>query len=79
MDLHEINELAYENGYHVVNTTIERSGYPRYTSYAIVDFDSFKEAEEFADKHGMRVVLLTKRDGWDFWYNDNERLIEARS
>lgn len=57
-----------------VETTSEASGYPRGLGRAVVGFDTFEEAQDVADKYGLTVVKLHKRDGWQLWHNDRQAL-----
>lgn len=34
----------------------------------ITGFDSFEDAEEFANKHGLTICSFTKKDGHHFWH-----------
>ena len=60
-----------------VETTSEASGYPRGLGRAVVGFDTFEEARQVADKYGLTVVKLHKRDGWQLWYNDRRELDDS--
>lgn len=60
-----------------VETTSEMSGYPRGLGRAVVGFDTFEEAQEVADKYGLTVVKLHKRDGWQLWYNDGQKMYDG--
>ena len=73
----DIKQLASKNGYDYVETTSELTGYPRDIEAAITGFENFDEAQDFADKNGLRLVLLTKRNGWDFWTGRTNWLQEA--
>ncbi len=43
-----INEIASENGLHVIDTTTGLNGYPRALKKAIIGFDDFEQAENDA-------------------------------
>ncbi len=73
----DIKQLASENGYDYVETTSELTGYPRNIEAAITGFENFDEAQDFADRNGLRLVLLTKRDGWDLWTGRTNWIYEA--
>lgn len=66
-------ELAYENGYQTIETTTGRNGYPQELKYAIVGFDTFDEAQEFADNHELELQIFHRHFGWQLWVRDNNR------
>lgn len=68
MDYKEMKDIASENGLQFVETTSERSGYPRYVKGALIGFVDFQQAEELAEKHGLDIEVIEKRDGWNLWY-----------
>jgi len=71
MDYYDLSEFANQYGLDIVETTSERSGYPRNLKYALVGFDTFEECKSFCDKYGFHPVHLEKRDGWQLWYRGN--------
>lgn len=77
MKKEELGNIACENGLEIVETTSDRSGYPRGLGWAVIGFYSFEEAKELADKHGLQVTLLERFDGWQLWYNSKQTLYEA--
>lgn len=64
----DLRELAEQNGLRFVEATSESNGYPRNLKDALVGFDTFEEAEALAKEHGLDIMLLHKRDGWQLWY-----------
>lgn len=50
-------------------TTVEggNNGYPRNMRGAIIGFDSWEQAEKFANEFGLSLVMLHKRDGWQMY------------
>ena len=66
MDLWQIAE--YE-GLHTVSVTESNNGYPTNVRTAITGFDSWEQAEDLAQQHGLQTVLLTQNFGWVLWYN----------
>lgn len=52
----------------VVETTSERNGYPRFLEDAIIGFTSWEEAKSFAYSHGLSLIWLDRRDGWNLWH-----------
>lgn len=68
----DLRELADNEGLHYVETTSEGSGYPRNLKGAIIGFDDFAHAEALAKEHGLTIMQLHKRDGWQLWYRKDE-------
>lgn len=60
----------------IVETTIGMNGYPQCLKDAIVGFDNFKQAEELAEKHNLRITTLHKRDGWHLWERNSNTTYE---
>ena len=65
----EIRGLAHDYGYNSVDT---KSG-----GAAVVGFDTWEEAEKFADMQGLRLALLSRRDGARLFEGDNDYLLYA--
>lgn len=63
-----MRDLAEREGLHFVETTSESNGYPRNLKDALVGFDTFEQAEALAKEHGLDIMLLHKRDGWQLWH-----------
>lgn len=63
-------ELANEWGLDVVEITQGTNGYPEGLYKALKGFDYFENAEDFAEQVGGEVVLISKRDGHQFWKNN---------
>lgn len=66
-------ERAYEEGLELVTITQGVNGYPSGLYKAVSGFESFEDAERFADEVKGEVVLLTKRDGHQFWSNNGRQ------
>lgn len=50
--------------------TTGMNGYPQgLGNYAVIGFDSFADAEKFADENGCEVHLFKVRDGHQLWSN----------
>lgn len=73
-----IEQVAYICGLNVVETTTGRNGYPQNIKKAIIGFnyDEWKYAESIADKYGLRITTLHKRDGWQLWERNGDTTIE---
>lgn len=63
----EILDRAEELGLTIIETTSEGNGYPRNLKKAIVGFESFEQAEEFAKENGGEVIELAKKAGQQLW------------
>ena len=72
----DFENLACQNGLELIETTSERSGYPRNLKKAIIGFASFEEASEYAEKHDLSIEIFQKRDGWNVWYRTGYRAYE---
>ena len=62
-----LEEIAYEHGLDLIETTSEMNGYPRNLKKAIVGFSTFDEAQRLADMYDLTVQEFTRRDGWQLW------------
>lgn len=65
--MNTIDFLNLANEFNLIETTSESNGYPRNLRKAIIGFESFEQAEELAEKHGLSIEMFEKRDGWDLW------------
>lgn len=63
-----LEEIAYENGLEIVETTSERTGYPSHMMDALTGFSSFAEAKRIADEHNLTLIWIDQRDGWQNWH-----------
>lgn len=61
--------LADDWGLDIVEVTKGKNGYPEGLYKAIVGFDYFENAEDFAKQVNGEVVLLSKRNGHHLWTN----------
>ena len=59
-----LKEIANEIGLQVITTTIDLSGFPKNERLGVIGFDSYNQAESFAEKHDLDVVLFWRRNGW---------------
>ena len=73
----DFENLAYQNGLELIETTSERSGYPRNLKKAIIGFDSFEEASKLAQEHGLSIEVFQRRDGWSLWYRTKKLATES--
>lgn len=59
-------EEAY-GSYGIVCIAREENGRKICDKDAVIGFDDFGEADEFADRHGGRLVVLYRKSRCDFW------------
>ena len=69
-------DLAYDWGLNIVEVTQGMNGYPEGLYKAVIGFDYFENAEDFAEQIGGEVVLLSRRDGHAL-YTNNGRAYEG--
>lgn len=66
----------YAPNLEVVETTSERSGYPRYIIPAIIGFEDWDQAELFCDENpDSQLMWLDRRDGWNLWHRGNNAIV----
>lgn len=70
----DIREIADQEGLDVIETTTGTNGYPQNLKFAIVDFDTFEQAQELADKYNLSIESFEKRDGWQLWSRGNRTM-----
>lgn len=63
-----LEQIAYQNGLELIETTSERTGYPANLRHAIIGFETFEEAEKIAGENNLSIGIFTKRDGWQLYY-----------
>lgn len=63
-------DLADDWGLDIVEVTKGKNGYPEGLYKAIVGFDAFENAEDFAEQVNGEVVLLSRRDGHALFTNN---------
>ena len=66
-----LENIAYEKGLEYVETTTGMNGYPQHLRGAIIGFETFEEAEEVAQEHGLRITTFFKRDGWQLYQRES--------
>lgn len=54
-----------------IETTDGMNGYPSHLMPALVGFETFKDAEDFAQEHDLDTMCFHKRDGWQLWERKN--------
>ena len=62
-----LRELADNNALQFIETTSATNGYPQDLKPALIGFNDYEEAEEFAQEHGLQTYIFHKRDGWQLW------------
>ena len=76
-NMKSINEIASENGLHVISTTTGLNGYPQFLKKAIIGFENFEQAENLVEEYHLDIEIFTKRDGWQLWNRDNNHAYDA--
>lgn len=69
----DIEDIAYENGLELIDTTSAMNGYPQCLKRAVIGFDTFEEADKLAKENGLSIEVFTKRDGWNLWYRTGNK------
>lgn len=72
----DIEDIAYENGLVLIDTTSAMNGYPQCLKRAVIGFDTFEEADKLAKENGLSIEIFTKRDGWNLWYRTGNKACE---
>lgn len=62
----KMKELANEYNLQLIQTTKARNGFHNLKS-ALIGFETFEQAEKFAQEHGLDIWMFHKRDGWELW------------
>jgi len=63
-------EKTLENNLKIVEITHAYNDYPKNLGdLAVIGFDNYDEAYEYANKYSGEISLLKTRDGWHFWHN----------
>ena len=62
-----IQEIAEIENLELIETTTGNNGYPQNLKHAIVGFESFEQAQEIAEKYGLRIESFRRKDGWQLW------------
>lgn len=60
-----------KTNYQRIETTSGMNGYPRNLKNATVGFDTFEEAQEYAQQYGGYIMSFHRRDGWQLWERGN--------
>jgi hypothetical protein len=61
---------AEEQGYSVIEITQGMNGYPEWLGdYAVIGFQTWDDAQQFADTYGGDINLYHRRTGWHLWEN----------
>lgn len=73
----DLHEIADSNNLEIIETISEANGYPSNLQYAIIGFETFKEADEIAEKYGLEIESFEKKDGWQLWYRTGNKMYET--
>jgi len=71
-----IEDIAYENGLEVIETTDQWNGYPSHLRKAIIGLQSFDEAKQLAEQYGLDIEFFERRDGWQLYYRTGNTATE---
>lgn len=63
--MRELAELHPELQF--IETTDNANGYAYDLEPALIGFDSFEDADAFAQEHGLQTMVFHKRDGWQLY------------
>lgn len=64
----QILENAREMGLNTIEITTGMNGYPQgLGDYGVTGFETYADAEKFAEDNGGEVVLFESKYGWHFW------------
>ena len=64
----DLRFIAEDNGLEYIETTNQSNGYPTALRGAIIGFETYEQAQEVADEHGLSIESFKKKDGWQLWY-----------
>ena len=66
---YKLNELVENSELEltIISTTSEASGYPANVKDAIIGFENFDEAEQFAKLHHLDIIRVERANGSDLW------------
>lgn len=70
-DLKDIISESNINSLRVVETTSNANGYPSHVMPAITGFESWEQAEQFAEAHNLTLMWCDYRYGQYLWYRAN--------
>lgn len=73
----DITKIAEKYNLEIIETTNQSNGYPSNLQYAIIGFETFKQAEEIAEKYNLEISTFEKRDGWNLWYRTGANMYKA--
>lgn len=70
MTINDLKDIISESGIsslRVVETTSSRNGYPSHVLPAITGFESWEQAEQFAEDHNLTLMWCNYRAGQNLW------------
>jgi hypothetical protein len=76
MNTLNLREIAELNGLTYAESTSGNNGYPSGIKGIILGFETFEEAEELAEKHGLSIETFKKKDGWQLWERTGNKAYE---
>lgn len=70
------SDILQHKNLEYIDTTSQANGYPCRLKKAVIGFESFEQAQEFADEYNLNLEVFKKRDGWAFWYRTRNKAFE---
>lgn len=70
-DLKDIISDSGHNCLRVIETTSSANGYPSHVLPAITGFESWEQAEQFANAYNLALMWCDYRDGQNLWHRAN--------
>lgn len=76
MEILDLRFISEENDLEYIETTSARNGYPQSIQGAVIGFETFEEAKNFASENDLGIQFFEKRDGWNLWYRNGNTAYE---
>lgn len=76
METLDLRFISEENDLEYIETTSARNGYPQSIQGAVIGFDTFEEAKNFASENDLEIQFFEKKDGWNLWYRNGNTAYE---
>ncbi len=77
MEILDLRFIAEENDLEYIETTSARNGYPQSIKGAVIGFETYEEAKNFASENDLEIQFFKKKDGWDLWYRNGNTAYEG--
>lgn len=76
--INDLKDIISESGIaflRVIETTSSANGYPSHVIPAITGFESWEQAEQFANAYNLTLMWCDYRNGQNLWYRANNAVI----